>query len=158
VNKRANNRIVVAVLLLAGALCYADAPRLSAWARMGDTLNAARVLDVVSHIRLAAKAADSEAHELREDLEEGRRSLEIITASPQLLAAVPATLRYQPPKLGSDDDREGLTFDPNPTVALPGAVLNLSLPPPLARLDAAFSPWSHAGPVSRALARAPPLA
>jgi hypothetical protein len=94
------NRVAVAMLLLAAAACYADVPRLHVVSNLGSLINAARMLDAMSHIRLVQNAQTPE--ELG-DLDDGRQSLELVNANPRLPAAVPHRLSYRPPTLAPQD-------------------------------------------------------
>lgn len=143
------------MLLLAAFACYVDVPRVHLLSRMGDTLNAVRVLDVASHIHLAARAVtDTNA---AEELEDGRRSMELVAATPSLLAALPGALRYTPPTLAPDEARDGLNLLASPVAALPGMLLALDLPPPFSAIGQ-FSPGPRPSPAPvAAAARAPPL-
>jgi hypothetical protein len=94
------NRVAVAVLLLAAAACYADVPRLHVVSGLGDMINAARMLDAMSHIRLVQSASTPD--ELS-DLDEGRQSLELVNANPRLPAALPQFMTYRAPTLAPQD-------------------------------------------------------
>lgn len=152
---RRHNRFVVGAMLLAALACYCDVPRMHLLGRMGDTLNVVRVLDVASHIQFAARAAlDADT---AEDLEDGRRSMELVASTPVLIAALPAIPSYFPPLLAPDDTRDGMNLLASPVAALPGMLLVLDLPPPRSRPDV-FKPGLN--PALRPFAgtaRAPPL-
>ncbi len=156
---RHHNRLAVAALLLGALAAYCDVPRLHVFARIGDTLNAVRVLDVASHIRLASAAMlDTQSAEtLREKLNEGRGSADVINFSPSLVAAVPPLSFYVPPTLAPDDSLPGLDFIPAPLTALPGMLMRLDLPPPRLRSSAPTPAFYSPANLPAFIARGPPV-
>ncbi len=156
---RRQHPIVVAALFAAALACYANVPRLHVVQSIGDTLNAVRVLDPMSHILLAQQAAqdDEAAASAREDLRDGRQSATVIGATPILIAAASPTLAYTPPVLAPDDSTHGPEGYTQSITALPGALLTLDIPPPRSCCDAPAIP----APLSRHLparaCRGPPL-
>lgn len=157
--QRRHNRLAVCALLLGALAAYADIPRIGVVNRIGDTLNAVRMLDVSTHLRMAREALGEGqvAEQVREKLDEGSRSLKVINFAPSLVAAVPPLSFYTPPTLAPDDSRPGPQFLPAPLAALPGVLMQLNLPPPRTRLDmpapSLFAPTSR--PVFAS--RGPPL-
>jgi hypothetical protein len=150
---------VIAALFAAALACYANAPRLHVVQSIGDTLNAVRVLDPMSHILLAAHAAQDteEAQSAREDLNDGRQSVAVIGSTPMLIAAASPTLTYTQPTLAPDDPQHGPDGYHASIAALPGAWRTLDLPPPRSCCD----PVDLKTPLSRRLrapaSRGPPL-
>lgn len=151
---------VVGTLLMAAFSVHVDVPRLHLLASMGDTLNAIRVADPVSHI-LLARMADRRPgdDELDEALKEGRESLELLVHTPAIDAILPPGLL---PRFASD--AEPLRFDNGgddlfTLTGLAGNLRNIDLPPP--RLEQSFEPPRLEMPGSTRVAtcaRAPPLA
>jgi len=133
----------VITLLFASAACYADLPRLNVVMSLGDTLNAARLLDVVSHIRLVRQAQDATldsevAAEAAEDLSDGRRSLDLINHNPRLPMALPTQLRYVAPTLAAQDPGIPSGADVALLVQTPiGACVEARPPPDASRRSAA---------------------
>ncbi|MBX3458463.1 MAG: hypothetical protein KF696_00705 [Planctomycetes bacterium] len=145
--------------MLGALAAYCDVPRLGVINRVGDTLNAVRVLDVATHLRLAQEALKQGeiAAQARERLDEGRRSLDLINFAPSIVAAVPPISSYIPPALAPDDSQPGPQFLPAPLTALPGVLMQLNLPPPrtrtVAQPPATFAPANRPAFTSRG----PPL-
>jgi hypothetical protein len=128
------------MLLVASAACYVDLPRLHVVRSLGDTLNAARMLDVISHIRLARQTGV----EVATQFDEGRRSLDLINANPRLPVALPARLQYRVPRLAAQGSGE---FPP-------GAYALLCKPPVVSELSARPPPRycvQAAGPAAEAV-------
>jgi hypothetical protein len=147
------------VLLIGALACYCNLPRLHIVSAMGETVNAVRVLDPISHIRLAARAAldDDQAQTAREDLNDGRDSLKLIAFTPALIAAIAATTSWIPPTLAPDDSTPGFDCLPAPLTGLPGVLLRLDLPPPRTRCDCPALKATASARVAALRARAPPL-
>lgn len=150
---------MVGTLLFAALAAHIDLPRLRLNTSMGDTLNAIRVSDFVSHIklsRLASRLANDAA--LQTQLEEGRESLELIAHTPVVLAIVPPNVipnldSIAPPREFDNDSPELLEL-----TGLAGQFLNIDLPPP--REQALFQPPLLEAPLTlrfNLTARAPPI-
>ncbi|MBK8205826.1 MAG: hypothetical protein IPK87_03410 [Planctomycetes bacterium] len=156
---RRHNRLAVAALLLGALAGYCDLPRLHVFAAIGDTVNAIRVLDVASHIRMATDAMhDTHAADmLREKLDDGRGSADIINFSPSLVAALPPLSFYVPPTLAPDDSTPGLDFLPAPLTGLPGMLMQLDLPPPRLRSDTPAPAFYSPANLPAFIARGPPM-
>ncbi|MCB9933565.1 MAG: hypothetical protein H6841_09105 [Planctomycetes bacterium] len=150
---------VVATLLIAALASYANLPRLQLIHRLGDSLNALRVMDPVQHTRMALRLLGmSDATELRQDLDDGQRSLELIGNAPLLQAVAPAMFRFSAPVFCDDHGGFGERCEYQSLTALPGALLKLDLPPP--RHEALWQPPRLRLPFTPGLthsARAPPL-
>ncbi|MCC7508927.1 MAG: hypothetical protein IT464_06100 [Planctomycetes bacterium] len=157
--QRRHNRLAIAALLLGALAGYCDLPRLHVVAAIGDTVNAVRVLDIASHIRLASEAMRDThaANVLREKLDDGRGSADIINFSPSLVAALPPLNFYVPPTLAPDDSTPGLDFMPAPLTALPGMLLQLDLPPPRLRCDTPAPDFYTPANLPAFIARGPPM-
>lgn len=153
-----HRKSVVATLLLAALASHANLPRLQLLHNLGDTLNAVRVMDPLQHVRMAQRLLGlADAAELQHDLDDGRRSLELISDTPLLLAVAPAAFRSSAPLLGEGPKRFGECGELGPLAALPGVLLTLDLPPP--RLEALWQPPRLQLPFAPALthtARGPP--
>ncbi len=156
---RRHNPLVVAALLLAALACYADVPRMRLAASLGDTLHAARALDTMSRIRLAAAVEQpgGGSPTLQQQLDDSRRSLALVASTPQMVAAAAPALQYHPPTLAPDTPRDGDVAGFS-VPALPGAVLWLDLPPPRSSAYASPTPLSRDVVASLPCARGPPRA
>jgi hypothetical protein len=158
VKSRRQHPFVVAALLAAALACYANVPRLHVVQSIGDTLNAVRVLDPMSHILLAAQAAqdNDDAQSARDDLEDGRQSATVIGTTPLLIAAASPTLGYTPPLLAPDDSPHGPDGYLS-VVALPGSWLTLDIPPPRSRCGVAVIQMPLSRHSQARACRGPPL-
>ena len=161
---KARKSMVIATLLLAALSSYVDLPRLNASLNLGDTLNAARVLDPVQHTRMLQRLnqlnGDSAAA-LQSRLDDGMQSLKLIGNTSLLQGVVPGEVRLPTFTMAEDDQRITLgdVAAAQPLTAIPGAALTLDLPPP--RFESLFQPPTLETPsfsLFSQTARAPPLA
>lgn len=154
-------RFTAFALILAALAVHCDLPRLHLAFRMGDTLNALRVMDAVQHNRMARLAENLPRDaELARALKDGQESLELIGHTPVLNAVAPP--RFRLPALDVPAAEAQLEVGealPLPLPALAARLLESALPPPprlsLARPPLAVEPC---GGTSGRSARAPPLA
>lgn len=156
---RRQHPFVIAALFAAALACYANVPRLHVVQSIGDTLNAVRVLDPMSHILLAAHAArdTKEAQAAREDLTDGRQSVAVIGSTPLLIAATSPTLAYTQPTLAPDDPLHGPDGCHPSIAALPGSWRTLDLPPPRSSCDSVDLKMPPSRRMRASASRAPPL-
>jgi hypothetical protein len=147
--------MIATTLLIAALAAYWNLPRLYQLNHIGNTISAARVFDAVEHTRMAQSAANSGVVDT--DLEDGRRSLDLISqVCPLVMVVSPALDGFRPPTLQNATPK--FDTDYQPLVALGGMLFKLDLPPP--RLEALWQPPKLQAPSLPGLshiARGPPV-
>ncbi|MEZ5994055.1 MAG: hypothetical protein R3E76_17105 [Planctomycetota bacterium] len=159
---RGRKSMVVATLLLAALSSYVDLPRIHAALNLGDTLNVARVIDPVHHTRMLQKLTQLDgdvASELRQDLDEGMQSLDLLGSTSVLQAIVAPSVQL--PSLVLEDTTPGQPGNDagiDLLTGISGSLLTLDLPPP--RFETLFQPPRLDAPTHSLFnntARAPPM-